>query len=293
MSTFFHSPEWRTVLERGFGARTVIMPSETPLQFTLFQVGPFSFSYAEFPIGLSGLDTLTQIQTPETRIFLKRCGAHILRFTTDIKNKQTNSSNVVLPETVIANLSTWDEDTLESSVRYEIRRAHREGLRIRSATTLDSETIFNQYFDTVTRHGGVLRYTRAYFKALLALSEHDSRIFVRVGETRDGEVCGFIIVVHDDVKSHYLHGGFDHRHSNLRPGYGLLAEAITAARDRGSLSFNLMSSPADQPALVKFKEKWRGITSMKGTQTIALGPMGHILLTSMRTLKTLHGLVRA
>ncbi|MFZ1640570.1 MAG: GNAT family N-acetyltransferase [Candidatus Contendobacter sp.] len=292
MSRFFHSPDWGAVLEQGFGARTIIMPGETPIQFTLFRAGPFCLAYAEFPIGLSDPNTILLMKAPETHLFLKERGAHALRFTAYVDDRQTNAGDVILPETVIENLSEWKEEALEPDVRYKTRRARREGLITRPATAADAEIIFTQYSGTVAHHGGTQRYTKAYFDALVALSERDPRVFARVGETPGGEVCGFIAVAHDGVTSHYLHGGFDRYHANLRPGYGLMTEAIVAARDRGALRFNLMASPADQPALVKFKEKWGGVTSMKSTCTIALGAIGRILLTAMRTVAALRGLMR-
>ncbi|MFZ1830587.1 MAG: GNAT family N-acetyltransferase [Candidatus Competibacteraceae bacterium] len=292
MSKFFHSPDWGNVLEQGFGARTVIMPGETPTQFALFHAGPFCLAYAEFPIGLSDSKIILQMKAPATHLFLKKRGVHALRFTANVDDRQDNTGNVILPETVIENLSEWKEEALESDVRYKNRRARREGLITRPATAADAGTIFTQYSGTVAHHGGAQRYTKAYFDALVAFSERDPRVFMHVGETPHGKVCGFIAVAHDGITSYYLHGGFDRHYASLRPGYGLMTEAIINARDHGAMRFNLMASPADQPALVKFKEKWGGVTSMKGTRTIAFGAAGRILLTGMRTVAALRDLIR-
>ena len=45
---------------------------------------------------------------------------------------------------------------------------------------------------------------------------------------------------------------------------------VRMARDAGCESFNFMSSPADQPSLVQYKEKWGGETRAQRTYTLRL-----------------------
>lgn len=49
-------------------------------------------------------------------------------------------------------------------------------------------------------------------------------------------------------------------------------EAIQSAREDGYERFNLMSSPIDQPSLVKYKEKWGGETRQHKLYTLPLRP---------------------
>ena len=46
---------------------------------------------------------------------------------------------------------------------------------------------------------------------------------------------------------------------------------IRWAQAAGCESFNFMSSPPNQPSLVRYKEKWGGVTGVHRTYTMKLG----------------------
>ena len=68
------------------------------------------------------------------------------------------------------------------------------------------------------------------------------------------------------------HGGSAAEFRQLSSSDLILSEAITAARDAGQFVFNFMASPADQPTLVRYKEKWGAETALIRTYSIALSP---------------------
>jgi len=278
---FFHSPEWFSVLDYGFGARSLVMPSTPPIAFTIFKGGPFRLAYTNFPVGAVTAEEMSLTKSDDTIQFLRMHGVHIFNFVTSHLTDRISQSEVIyLPETIIENLMEWEESRLPSDVRYEVRRSRREGLRVREAGVEDAENLYLLYKDTISRHGGNIRYTLKYFQALVALAEHDHHLDCRVGLPPDQDTpCAFIIVVYDGDTAYYLHGGYDAHYARLRSGYGLISLAIAKARDSGCRAFNLMASPADQPALVKFKEKWGGITRQVITHRSPLNFTGKLLLT--------------
>lgn len=279
--SFFHSPEWFTVLQQGFGVHKIIVSSEeVPVAFAIFRVGPFRLAYANFPIGLVTIEELNTTIKSDTIQLLRERGIHILNFTTRYEITSCSKiENISLPETVIENLVNWEESRLPSDMRYKLRRSKREGLRIRKAHTGDYKSLHKIYIDTVDRHQGQVRYSLKYFQALTTLAEDNENLDCRVALAADSDnPCGFIVVAHDGEIAYYLHGGYDLRYARLRSGYGLMSLAIAYARDKGCKTFNLMASPVDQPDLVKFKEKWGGVTHQITSRREALNVPGKLLM---------------
>lgn len=285
MSThpFFHSQAWSKVIEQGFGARNLKISLGTPVAFTLFKGGPFRLAYVNFPIGLVDIEETLAVITPDIAEFLRSQGAQVLHFVTPHLTQEIGQlGDIYLPETLIENLVNWEEARLPAEVRYKVRRSRREGLRARKVSIEDSKYLYALYKATVARHGGQIRYTLKYFQALTALAEQNQYLDCRVGMPADrDEPCAFIVIAHDGDTAYYLHGGYDARYAYLRSGYGLMNLAIAYARDNGCKVFNLMTSPADQPALVKFKEKWGGVTRQIVTHREPLNFAGKVLIRAL------------
>jgi lipid II:glycine glycyltransferase (peptidoglycan interpeptide bridge formation enzyme) len=182
-----------------------------------------------------------------------------------------------LAETVIHTLAAWREENLDGDVRYEIRRSRREGVTIRPVSLSDARFMFESYRDTVKRHEGRLRYTQPYFEALCQFSQTPPPgISGLIAETSERMPCGFLVTAQSGADAYYLHAAFDHAQASGRPSYALLCAAITQARNNGSRCFNLMASPVNQPALVRFKEKWGGQTGPLLNFDIPISRLGHL-----------------
>lgn len=286
---FFHSTAWFSVLEKGFNAQSIKLSFYGSLAFTLFKKGPFRLAYVNFPIGLVSPEEANTLTESNIVNFLKSHGVHVLNFSTPFENYNYNfSKNIFLPETIIENLGNWDASRLPADVRYEIRRSQREGLRTQKVAARDSKYLYMLYKATIARHGGQTRYTPEYFHALANLAEHDQNLDCRLGFSSDrDEPCAFIVVAHDGDTAYYLHGGYDARYAYLRSGYGLMSLAIAHARDSGCERFNLMASPVDQPALVRFKEKWGGFTKNLLTYRQPLNFSGKVLIKTFHLINKL------
>ncbi|GAA6152314.1 hypothetical protein NBRC116587_17330 [Pseudoteredinibacter isoporae] len=64
----------------------------------------------------------------------------------------------------------------------------------------------------------------------------------------------------DGGQAFYLHGGFAEGFSEWRGPDLLMFEAISWAKRIGGKSFDFMSSPSSQVGLIKYKEKWGGVS---------------------------------
>ena len=119
------------------------------------------------------------------------------------------------------------------------------------------------------RNRGGLRYTPAYFEALLRLSQKQPLLRC-LGALVDDEVASFLVVACNGTIAYYLHGGSDMRFQTFRPADLLFARAIAWAQDQGMQSFNMMASPAAQTSLVRYKEKWGGRTKDQYTYDVPI-----------------------
>ena len=79
---------------------------------------------------------------------------------------------------------------------------------------------------------------------------------------------GFLIVAYHNERAFYLHGGIDYEKQKSRPMDALFHFAINHAKNRGYSFFDMAQSPADQPNLTRYKEKWGGVTAQSTTLTV-------------------------
>lgn len=256
----FQTPDWFEVLEQGLGASSQCLAEG--LVATVFRVGPVAAAYLNFPLGIRTEAELHAAMQRGIRQTLRKQGVDLLRYSVPEHLVVPPDGRQPLPETRIQSLSAWSEAGLAGDVRYELRRARREGTRVRPARLDDAQLMFDLYRQTLHRHGGKLRYSLRYFQAMCQLSLVTPAVRGMIAETVERIPCGFVLAARNGNEACYLHAGFDPAYARARPGYVLLYDAITQARDSGSACFNLMASPAGQPELVRFKEKWGGQTQL-------------------------------
>lgn len=257
------SKQWADVLAHGFGAKLVTPDdgSSGSSVWTVFSRYGVSLGYANFPIGYDDRDPAPT--TWPRMEALAQTGMDVARFSSASRIAPSNLERFWLcdlPETCIEDVSAWNEADLASSVRKKISKSQAAGVDVRDARPGDSALLYGMYAETIARHRGNMRYTRSYFDALADLATRDSRLSVGVVRSRQDEPCGFIVVAHCGVASYYLHGGFLARVAALRPGYVAMAWAIRRSQSVGSRRFNMLTSPADQPSLIAYKESFGGHT---------------------------------
>ena len=95
----------------------------------------------------------------------------------------------------------------------------------------------------------------------------------------------FVVTVRHGAEANYLHGGFDAAFAAELPSDRLLLNAITGAQTEGLQIFNMMASPPDQPSLVRFKEKWGGITKAQSSYSVPLRPVKGAALHTLEAVK--------
>ncbi len=173
----------------------------------------------------------------------------------------------IVPETAIIDLQAWDMVRLPK-LRRDIKKANRSGLDILEAhSTSHAEYLYRLYKTTIRKHAGSLRYTPTYFRGLVDLSK-EIRLVRCLLAAKDDQIAGFITTIWHGTTVYYLHGGFNSAFRTHGVSDKLMYRAIEQAQRDGAQCFNLMASPANQPSLVRFKEKWGAVTRPQNTYVI-------------------------
>ena len=282
------------ILRESLGAKILELNAEeqSPFLVPIFSKGPFRVLYPGFPVGdiPPGYCTLLS-----TRNFPRGEGGpiHMVRIWQSQLLQTcrfTSGTTNILHETVIEDLQAWAPDRLPGSIHRNLKRARKSGLQLEPPSTSDSTSMFRLYESTVTRRGGALRYNQKYFHSLAAQSRHNDSLDPLVARTPDGRIAGMIVTAYHNGRAFYLHGGLDESCQSLRPSDLLMSTAILRAKAAGMQSFSFLPSPADQPGLIRFKEKWGGTTYLTPTRDLFTPSLAGTTLRFLLTLKQTTGI---
>ncbi len=271
--SLFHTRDWQSVLEQGFNARSLYCwDAETGdgAAVTLFRAGPFRIGYLGFPVG----GTLCDRMHPGQLVAALRNAAGVPRpaaLRVPVSgfgaSAAPSGAAATTPETAISDLQSWRLEQLSGNMQRDIRQAQRSGLELADvADTGEGAALHTLYQATVQRHQAAVRYTDAYFRALIELAARHPNVRILVAR-HDGEIAAFAVFVRHGVTACYLHGATNLALRKLQPTALLLCEGIEWAQNEGCSIFNLMSSPSGQDSLVTYKERWGAETREHRTYT--------------------------
>lgn len=274
----FNSAEWHEVLSQGFGSKTLYgwnKRDSTGITITVFKAGPFRVGYIGFPVGGP---VGSRIETPDEMMSLKKVhfpsALHAVRILASAFRDDLSLALPVQlnPETAIEMLDEWKPD-VDRKLRQDMNKAGRSPIKVvDAADMISAERIFRIYKETVSRHRGNMRYNKSYFNALLDLSKVCEKLRCLVA-ILDDKIVGFEVVACHGETGYSLHGCTNPAFKRYSPSDLLTYEAITWAKQQGMKCYNLMASPIDQGSLVKYKEKWGGVTRQQKTYNLVLRPM--------------------
>ena len=268
---FFDTLSWQNNLNQAFGCQILYgqhLPTRTSFCISVFHAGIFRIGYLGFPVGCDRLpaEAIAALKNARYPVVI-----HLLRFSPSAfgKNPHLGLPAQCLPETAISHLQVWDIKQ-RPKLKRDINKANRSNIEILKAVSpCQAERSYQLYANTIRRHSGRLRYNAAYFKGLVELSKNTDSIDFLLAK-KDGEIVGFIVFAMHGETAFYLHGAFEPRFQSYSVSDRLVHESIIRAKQKGALVFNLMASPANQPSLVKFKEKWGGMTRLQKNYTLEL-----------------------
>jgi len=270
-ASLFSSCKWQQLLNIGLNSCTLYGwndEKQCGVTITVFKAGPFRVGYVGFPAGvtLRG-EGLTEELVDEIKKAKFPCRIDVLRFLISpfLMEGFIALRGTKVPETAILNLQSWQQP---SGTRRNVRKFQKSGLIIKDIYSKGlAIDMYSLYANTVIRHNGNIRYTKAYFENLVA-SISASDLLRCIGAFDDQKLIGFVVVGIHGKTAYYLHGATNINYTNFRVSDGLYLEMILWAKEKKLDIVNFMSSPQAQMGLIKYKEKWGGVTEEHMTYEI-------------------------
>lgn len=281
----FSEPAWESALTalgaspvyawndaRGFGAL-----------IARFRFGPFRVGVCGQPVAGRDWDMLATLSAKEAcRQLCSDAGLDVLRVNRSMQDDVDSEATAARPEAWIDDIQAYDIEA-SKRLRKDLAFARRaaEGAN-RVVAGFDAVAAYQLYASTVSRHGGVLRYSPAYFGALAELASKSSALQLFSVPGKDGRMLGFsVLAIHAGV-AHYLHGATSGE--GRREGVtDLLIDAmLSATADAEIPCFTLMASPWEQPGLMAFKEKWSNRKGFSVTHDVPGSAFGRIACSWLR-----------
>src|SRR5690606_22192500 len=100
---------------------------------------------------------------------------------------------------------------------------------------------------------------QAYFDALETAARKTPSIEIISARSKH-QIAAYIVIAFCQDWVYYLHGATDASHRESRPMDLIFYQTLSRLASEGYEVFNFLSSPRTQPGLVRYKEKWGGIS---------------------------------
>lgn len=165
-----------------------------------------------------------------------------------------SKDNVLLAETYAIDL-TQEEDALmgaiDSKARYYIRKAERDGVRIRRVMEVaDLDKVLEVYKNTAERAGFAL-HSEEYYRALLEKgSEHNYLLLAEKGD----QALAFVWILAAGSTAFELYGGMTREGGKLHGSYALKAHAMQQMKAEGFKIYDFNGRLND--GISQFKSVW-------------------------------------
>lgn len=282
-NSVFADIAWQSVLEKAFRAKALYFLDADERDGFVVQVfpkGPFRVGYIGFPIGGTvkgaaiGRHRLERVREakPSAEIHSLRLRGSAFRPAEDL-----SIDAVEEPETAVLELQRYEPEAI-AKVRRDINRARRFQVIVQEISDESlAPLLYQLYVSTISRHQGVVKYNLTYFQELFVLTRVKPKVRILIATVTD-RFAGFLVLVMEGDTAYYLHGAVDDHYRSYGVSDLLVYEAIETSKRNNMQTFNMMTSPADQGSLVKYKEKWGGTTRMHHSYDIGLNPFWNALL---------------
>jgi len=287
-TSIFDSPEWQGVLKYAFDCHTLYLNFDTQnivTTITAFQAGPFHIAYINFPAGLRSFPW-HDVDTFRCQISdaIRDCKIDVLRCSVSAwpsPDFKPPKQAIYHQETVIHDLEMWGVQQLSKRARRDAYRAQREGFICKVAYDKhDANSVYKIYEETIKHRHGTLRYNEKYFQAMIELARKSDNVVTLLAK-KNG-IQAFMSIVIDQNVAFYLHGGHFRGADGIFAGDFLMLKGIEWAQKRQAKYFNMLASPKKQTGLIRYKEKWGGVTSDHWTIDIPAPSLkGHVLKAIM------------
>jgi hypothetical protein len=161
-------------------------------------------------------------------------------------------------ETLLADISDPDWAPADRKLQAQIRKAHREGIRVERFDWSRHGPGFLALVRGTARHHGVRpRYPARLYRALARLAERDERVrWVHCEHDGRPASSHIYFLERDALQAWQSH--FDRAFSFLKPNQYIRFTQCREAAARGARWLNLGSTPAGAAGIAYYKARWGG-----------------------------------
>lgn len=275
--SLINSKTWAEVLENAFKLKPVYLTVNDQHQILMpvFIAGSFKIGYVGFPI------LYTKDGPLLCDAFFRALQSHKYPMGIDLlkisvsafsQNQITAPPNTLNPETEIEDLQKWDMAHLHKNISRDIKHAVKQDTSLKNSKETEyNEQIYGLYSKTIARKQGTIKYNNNYFLTLFNKSKISNDILFLVA-SKNNQTIGFGVFIKDRSMAFYLHGGIDIDSKQTGISDLIVFKGISWAKETGALAFNFMASPPHQQSLIRYKEKWGGVTKELKNYEIVIKP---------------------
>jgi lipid II:glycine glycyltransferase (peptidoglycan interpeptide bridge formation enzyme) len=206
-----------------------------------------------------------------------------------------SAADVQSPDTTLVDLTAGEDEILgrmKSKGRYNIRLAHKRGVRVRSGGAEELEKFYALYQETARRDGiniHALSYYQALFDHCAAYPGQELRLYLAEYE---GKTLAANIVLFRKSAATYLYGASSNGDRQVMAPYALQWRAMTDAKAYGCSEYDLFGIPpkADpnhpMAGLYLFKTNFGGrIIHRSGSWDFAYKPVTRRVFSAAESLR--------
>ena len=282
------SPLWADVLE-GLGADTLFAWSakyETGVLIPVFTKFKLRLAFLGFPLTSDPLDDLPTTATRQLiNLIFSKHGVKLIRVSRGNRQSSFGHWQSARPDSWIQDINLWHpRKRLRRDLKYSMRNSSH--LKI-MPSLVSPERCHQLYLKTIKAHGGKERYPVEYFRRIAKAGRQCSRLVTLSAVSKNGATESFVVMLCHGYWAYYLHGASSAEGKESAVNDLLINELISRAKALDARHFSMMSSPWEQPGLIKFKQKWCSHTGLTTTQDLTYGTIGCLLkhVSSLSTRK--------
>jgi CelD/BcsL family acetyltransferase involved in cellulose biosynthesis len=265
-ATAFHSPAWAAVLRDTYGFRPeclVAFEEDTPVAgIPLFKVGnrlvgaPFS----DFCPPLSLQDQAGADLLSAAKERAGRNGSSALEIrgdaALDLGEASLHRGDTFIRHVIPLHLGMEEiERRLHDSARRAVRKARKEGIGVRLATSVEDMRDFYRLNVLTRKKHGLIPQPWSFFKNIQRHHMEGGSGWLLLAEHEGQTIAGDLLLACKD-KLVYKFNASDPRFLGLRPNNLLLYSAIEFGVERGFREFDLGRCEEDADGLRRFKLLW-------------------------------------
>ena len=265
----FYQSVWSELLRKGLGGQPLYFylkeggEAVAGLPAVLLRFGIFRILYASIPYGNLIGDKIFFPSLMELleREFQRRGIDQVRRVDSPFAEPQpVGGYKSILAKCSLLDLKRLGQGKIregyKSDIRRAIRKAKKNGLYVKGATSPEEAKIFYRlYLASMERNRTGAKYPLQWFQVLYEILIRQGKAEIRFAMKEDQYAAGVVLIL-SPTSIHYFHNGSDPAHLESRPNDLIVDDIIERGVKEEKAVLDFMGSDPGDLSLLRFKEKW-------------------------------------